>query len=31
MKIYKMSRFGPKIKLLDFIGVKAKILINMYF
>lgn len=31
MKIYKMSKFGTKIKVLDFIRVKAKILINMYF
>ncbi len=31
MKIYKMSRFGPKIKALDFVGNEAKILINMYF
>lgn len=31
MKIYKMSRFGPKIKILGFIRVRGKILINMYF
>lgn len=31
MKIYKMSRFGPKNKVLDFIGERGKILINMYF